>query len=296
MIFQTQDFIHSLIYNNLINSTPIFVTRPSGIEYQISFFIERNINTFKDLDSLLYSAKFNAGIVSHGEIYELFKFSKDYLRALKNSDIMGVWYPNNTQELLNYSVEITSEDYLGSKKFIEVEGLMPWDMIKANKIPWTHGLKGKRVLIIHPFIHSINNNYLNKNNISFVSKVLPDFVIDTFCPPVTFAGVETEYTFSHFFEKLKFDIFQKRNNFDIAIVGAGAYGPLISNFIYEDLRKSAIHLGGATQLLFGIIGSRWTKHRGIAEKYSDIIDFSWSHPIDIEKPPSYNLVEGGCYW
>ena len=39
--------------------------------------------------------------------------------------------------------------------------------------------------------------------------------------------------------------------FDIAIIGCGAYGMPLSLFV-KDLGKKAIHLGGNVQYLFGI--------------------------------------------
>ena len=44
-----------------------------------------------------------------------------------------------------------------------------------------------------------------------------------------------------------------KKNFDVAIIGCGAYGfPLAAKL--KQAGKIVIHLGGATQLLFGIIG------------------------------------------
>ena len=45
-------------------------------------------------------------------------------------------------------------------------------------------------------------------------------------------------------------------DFDTAIIGCGAYGfPLAAKL--KAAGKQAFHMGGATQLLFGIKGSRW---------------------------------------
>ena len=46
-------------------------------------------------------------------------------------------------------------------------------------------------------------------------------------------------------------------DFEIAILGCGAYGLPLSVHI-KDMGRQALHLGGTTQLLFGIMGSRWS--------------------------------------
>ena len=56
--------------------------------------------------------------------------------------------------------------------------------------------------------------------------------------------------------------------------------------------KAGIHLGGATQILFGIKGQRW---RDIKE-FQPFFNEHWTDPIESEKPEKRNLVEGACYW
>ena len=46
-------------------------------------------------------------------------------------------------------------------------------------------------------------------------------------------------------------------DFDVALIGAGAYGLFLATEC-KRLGKVGIHIGGATQLLFGILGKRWT--------------------------------------
>ena len=54
-------------------------------------------------------------------------------------------------------------------------------------------------------------------------------------------------------------------DFDIAILGCGAYGYPLASYI-KSIGKKAIHIGGATQLIFGIKGKRWEKASFINEK------------------------------
>ena len=45
-------------------------------------------------------------------------------------------------------------------------------------------------------------------------------------------------------------------DFDIALIGAGAYGLPLTLYC-KSLGKMALQTGGATQTLFGIMGKRW---------------------------------------
>jgi hypothetical protein len=53
-----------------------------------------------------------------------------------------------------------------------------------------------------------------------------------------------------------------------------------------------VHLGGATQLLFGIKGKRWIDR----EDFKSIINEHFVTPSEQDKPRNSNQVEGGCYW
>jgi hypothetical protein len=79
--------------------------------------------------------------------------------------------------------------------------------------------------------------------------------------------------------------------FDVAIIGCGAYGfPLAAHV--KHLGKKAVHLGGATQVLFGIKGKRWLERDAV----SQLINEHWVFPSEDETPAQFKNVEGGCYW
>jgi hypothetical protein len=86
-------------------------------------------------------------------------------------------------------------------------------------------------------------------------------------------------------EKLATEIASKE--FDVALIGAGAWSLPLGGRI-KQMGKSAIHMGGEMQLLFGIKGKRW-EDRNI---YND----SWIRPFAEDTPTEVNRVEDGCYW
>jgi hypothetical protein len=77
-----------------------------------------------------------------------------------------------------------------------------------------------------------------------------------------------------------------------SIIGAGAYGlPLAA--CAKKMGKISIHLGGATQLLFGIKGKRWEER----SEYANLINEYWTYASEEEKPPHGDKVDGtGPYW
>ena len=80
-------------------------------------------------------------------------------------------------------------------------------------------------------------------------------------------------------------------DFDIALLGCSLYGlPLVSYI--KNMGKSAIYVGGAVQLLFGIKGKRWDTHDEISKMYNDY----WIRPLDSEIPKNYVGLDGGTYW
>jgi len=77
--------------------------------------------------------------------------------------------------------------------------------------------------------------------------------------------------------------------YDIVLVGAGIYSlPLVAHA--KRRGKKGIHLGGATQLFFGIRGARWDAMPAFQRFFNE----HWIRPT--ERPPLLELVEGGCYW
>jgi hypothetical protein len=81
-------------------------------------------------------------------------------------------------------------------------------------------------------------------------------------------------------------------NFDFCILGAGAYALPLCDFIKNTIKKPCIHLGGPTQVLFGILGSRWKENKGVQK----FVNEYWTAPLPEDTPVRCKLNEGGCYW
>ena len=239
--------------------------------------LQGNINIFwKNNPILLNELHMNAGFFPNDPALGN-KFIEIYDKAIENLDVLGVW---NEME---YQIKNIPQE----TKLCKIRELEPW----FYDNPWSYQLKNKKVLLIHPFEDSIRNQFLNKDKLYKNEKTLPDFELKTIKAVQTIAGQKSEFkNWYDALESMKHKI--TKTDFDIAIIGCGAYGFPLASFVKE-LGKQAIHLGGVTQLLFGIKGKRWE---------------DWKHYTDLRKnnghdwilakeiPENYRKIEDGCYW
>jgi hypothetical protein len=122
--------------------------------------------------------------------------------------------------------------------------------------------------------------------------VLPDFDLITLkCPP---HPLLVKPAFPDWFGALE-DMKQRiqETRFDVLLVGAGAYSLPLCAYA-RSLGKIGIHLGGNTQLLFGIYGKRWlVKTASIDHRF---FNEAWCYPLQEETPPNCTAIEDGGYW
>jgi len=156
--------------------------------------------------------------------------------------------------------------------------------------PWTRALQGKVVLVIHPFDQSIKFQYTKRESLFRNSATLPLFELRTLRPVWSAGGQDGG--FRSWSDALDWMCGQMETiEFDVALIGAGAYGlPLAAHA--KRMGRKAVHLGGALQLLFGIKGKRWDSRTS----YQNLYNEHWMRPMKAETPASNTQVEGGCYW
>lgn len=207
------------------------------------------------------------------------RYALETVQMLKNIDFLINWG------------NLPMEEYIIKKymnKNVQI-GDKYTNAIDNKGVHWTSHLKGKRVLVIHPFEETITSQYYNNRKLLFENdEILPEFEkLYTIKAVQTIAG-EKDDRFKTWFEALEW-MYQEalKINFDVAIIGCGAYGMSLAMKLRET-GKIAIHMGGYTQLLFGIKGKRWDD-LGIYNEY-------WVRPSKDETPRQKDLIEEGCYW
>jgi len=156
---------------------------------------------------------------------------------------------------------------------------------------WTQCLKGKRVLVVHSMPDTIKAQYKKRASLFKTPDMLPEFELIAYKSVNSAMGLKTEFPdWFAALEKMKDDI--AKIDFDIALLGCGAYGMNLGAFIKRDLDKSAMHIGGMLQLLFGIRGRRWDA----VPLYNALYTDSWARPLPHEVPSASVRVENSCYW
>lgn len=220
----------------------------------------------------------NAGFFPKDEKL-IIKYGKLMYEKCGQADLIGVWFNDMEDYVVKNHGKESQISYL--------RALEPW----YSKDPWSARLKGKKVLVIHPFINTIERQYEKREFLFPGRDILPEFQLQTIRAIQTIAGQKDE-RFETWFDAL-WHMYEEamKKDFDIAIIGCGAYGfPLAA--MLKEAGKQAIHLGGATQLLFGIKGGRWDNHPVIGKLYNE----HWTRPDESETPKSFRKIEEGCYW
>lgn len=228
-------------------------------------------------DNTLRKITHNAGVFPR-KIEVIEDFCRLILDDMKEIDVLGSWLGG----------EVWIKAMMPQTKFIRFHDFYHF----LHQEPWTLALANKRVLVVHPFSKSIQSQYKIKEKIFSGAHILPDFELITYQAVQSIAG-NTPTGFVSWFEALdsmKADI--SKINFDIAILGCGAYGMPLASYVKRDLKRKAVHLGGNVQILFGIKGSRWTDD----PNFSHIFNSYWVRPLADETPSGHQTVDSNCYW
>jgi len=252
---------NELISEKIKSGEPFMVARYGSTEFR---------NLFNDN---LYNLCTYSGFFPNDKKL-LKKFQGVYFESSKQIDCLCIW------NYLNH--------FLKKKKLVlklpDLKCFFP-DFL-GHENPWIKSLEGKKVLIIHPFKKTIESQYKRMNKLKILPKLKKLEVIKAV---QTIAG-NPDKRFKDWFEAL--DYMKKeidRKDFDIALIGCGAYGLPLASHVKQKGRQ-AIHVGGALQLFFGIKGKRWETLCPVE------MNEHWIRPLKEDIPESFQKIEGGCYW
>jgi len=229
---------------------------------------------------------------THDGIYcnnmgDLLKYADMYADSIENSTYLAC-FTNICNETQDYFIKKYSLKTLHSRV------LEPFYSILENEQPWSRNLKGKKILVINPFIDSMKKQLDNNFQMFKDKKIFLDG--QQFIFYKCFNSLANNRPHNDWYETYQVmcnDI--KDLDFDIALLGCGGYGLPLCNFIYTKMKKSAIYIGGGLQLLFGVMGNRWENNpmwkKIISENGSKFIKPSGDEIIN-----NNNMVENACYW
>ena len=288
--------LNDAIYNGLIGKEPFMAARYG----------------YNELQATLYPYICELPIIQRYKLYvqkritflhPAIRLAQKYMNPLCNN---AGFFPNDIKYLSAYSEQVRLIDtplcdccgfhwgkedllspFFSNKMCIgDLADMEPYDYAQ----PWSRALAGKKVLVVHPFADTIEKQYLKREQLWENKNVLPEFELKTIKAVQSIAGEEVP--FKDWFEALQ-HMEEQMNaiDYDIAIIGCGAYGFSLAAHA-KRMGKKAIHLGGATQILFGIKGKRWDELPAVNEFYNEY----WVYPSADDTPKHKERVEGGCYW
>ena len=267
--------------NNFIShylkiSKPFIAGKIGGAELKLLYAY---LNNIKQSQADIIEVSTISGVQPYNK-ENVAKYANCLLDALSSVDALAMWdrvIPGFEQHICE-----KSECYP-----IRLHDLEPY---YYDEKPWCHQLKGKNVLLISPFTESAKKQYAQKDKV-WPYGLLPDFNLLTIKYPTSNLLSKNPV------DKSIFDFVNETNDkidkvdFDVAIIGAGAASLLLASHIKQQGR-SAIHMGGATQILFGIRGNRWDNF----PQFQKFFNEHWIRPSKDETPEKANLAESGCYW
>lgn len=273
-----------VIINELLADKPSLICRYGSLEisvvdHYIRYFIDNKENPIAYPEQMKQDISNIAGFFPAQDDM-LSNFALKLIEVTKNIDVIGVWFKPGEEEAL--------ERWGKQAELVRLENIDPL----MGKKPWTKHLRDKKVLVIHPFEATIQSQYKKREFLFKNKDILPEFDLITLKPVQSVADEKEFLPYKDWFEALEHMKSQiKEIDFDIALIGAGAYGIFLADYC-KSLGKKAVHVGGCLQLLFGIRGKRWEERKD----YKKLMNEHWTRPNKDEIPKGVEKVEGGCYW
>jgi hypothetical protein len=204
------------------------------------------------------------------------KFRKIYLESSKLIDMLAIsLYKNQFRRKIKFIRKFPNINYI----------IQTFDIGDIRDL-WIKNLEGKKVLVIHPFKSTIKEQMKKREKLGILPKLKSLEIIRA----VQTLADNKDPRFETWFDAL--DYMKKeidKKDFDIAIIGCGAYGLPLAAYI-KSIGKQALHIAGKTQLFFGIKGKRWDN-----DPYVNYTK-DWIYPLEKDKMKDYKKIEGGAYW
>jgi len=296
--FEDNSKFRTYIVSKIEANKQFIIPRISGIENNVAVYAhiikEHGPNAHPKLLEYIRNVtpamKNNAGI-QLSSMQSLVQYSDNYLRAFEHCEVFAGWdlqgnYIGHIAQSHNYMQRVFGP----SRSIIWALAFDIFHYIYST--PWTHALKGQRILLISPFEDTLREKIPIREKIYDGIDLFPDCEFVILKPPQTQAG-ETSREFSIELDNFKTRVDAILDTFDVALVSCGGYANPICAHIFEK-GKSAIYVGGVLQMYFGILGARWIKERPDIVRL--FMNEHWSRPKESERPKNSKNVEGGCYW
>jgi hypothetical protein len=273
---------HERLRELISGREPLMLSRLGAVELScLRYFIEKRGSKRRPYPGKIRSTMSNQAGFFPTDDRSLDAFAGLYLEQLSQVDVMGVWF--------NQFEDVVCNSHCPDASLVDLDCFEPFRFAA----PWTSLLAGRKVLVVHPFVESIQRQYREKRRLLFASpEVLPDFELKTVKAVQSIGGSPVQFAtwfdaYRHMCDEIA------KVDFDVCLIGAGAYGLPLASFVKQS-GKQAVHLGGVTQIIFGIRGKRW--EREYADSTANLFNEHWVRPSPSETPANKDRIERGCYW
>ncbi len=266
---ETNDFYRELILSN----EPFLAARFGSAEMRrVNRYVMIKLGLAKE-----YNESHLKGVLLNKSPEMVDWYAEQIINLMPNADIIPAWCPIGESYFIR--------KYAKKAKLCSIGDIEPYFYEK----PWTAALKGKKVMVINPFVDSIQSQY-KKRELLFENKdVLPEFELHT-VKSVMILSPEDDI-FDSMIDAIEY-MYQEamKVDFDVVLLGCGPMGMILAER-FRQQGKQAIYLGGILQILFGIKGKRWDGQ----EKYTNLYNEHWIYPVE-EPPQNAERLDSACYW
>ena len=203
-----------------------------------------------------------------------YKYYRLFTTAMSEIDILGSWlfWEKVYQKELQTSIKI------------RLSRLEPY----YHSTNWLLALHNKKVLVIHPMKESILRQFEKKDLLFESGKGMPDCHLSVM--QALYFDDNKYNTWVKIYEYYLNEV--EKFDFDIVIIGNGSWGMPLGAYL-KNKEKKVIHLGGAVQLLFGIMGNRWFNDYPFVR---DLMNEHWIFPNPSETPTWSEGYDKKAYW
>ncbi len=211
-----------------------------------------------------------------------YRFVNFFREILPQCDVLVAWFNKGEDRLLRR--------YAPQAKLVTfyVLGYPPYKV----QNPWPAALAGKKVLLVSPFTETARAQHAR---LGLVWPKNPEmraaYSLQTLRTPLHAHLIKEPQYADWFAGHEQLCAAMDAVDYDVALIGCGAWSlPLC---VHARKRgKIGIHLGGVTQLFYGIRGKRWDEHPPLVPLYNEY----WVRPSGEEAPKNAVSIESGCYW
>jgi hypothetical protein len=282
------------LQNYLLEQTqqnkPFFIGRLSGNEANISshILVRAPIPPY-----LVHNMLFGAGIQIK-TMNDAIEYFNTYTRSCTACNMIGVWGGAMYNQAIPFYQHLKTN--VPSMEAVYATNLEPYYYMDDPGYRFPAIFKDKKVLVVSSHRDTINAQLGKLDKLFSVQMFHPTTEFYVYKPPQQNAGNHDENTWQEHFAALKTGIRNLREDcvfdFDIALVSCGGFGMPICHYIFSEMGKSAIYVGGALQLFFGIMGNRWKSSPNILKH----VNSHWTSTLSSDLPLNPQLCENSSYW